>query len=195
MNVYLDGRFSFSLGVEVAVKEKLEVGQEVSGDRTEALVKKEQYRRCFEAALRYLGYRPRSESEVRFRLRRRGFSGEDIETAITRLKEQSLLDDEAFARFWKDNRESFSPRSQRLTRMELRRKGVVGDVIDRVVDELDDTESAHRAALSKVRHWPRSDYDSFRRRLGEYLRRRGYSYEVINSTVEQVWKEPGNSAG
>jgi SOS response regulatory protein OraA/RecX len=29
----------------------------------------------------------------------------------------------------------------------------------------------------------------FRRRLGEYLRRRGFDYEVINRTVEKMWQE------
>jgi SOS response regulatory protein OraA/RecX len=42
---------------------------------------------------------------------------------------------------------------------------------------------------------PLADYQSFRRRLGEYLRRRGFNYEVINHTVERVWQELGNSSG
>ena len=112
-----------------------------------------------------------------------------IEAVIARLKEQGLVDDMAFAQFWKDNRESFSPRSQWLTRLELRRKGVANDIIDQVVNTIDDDDSAYRAALSKARSLPLSDYQSFRRRLGEYLKRRGFSYGVINHTVERVWQE------
>lgn len=195
VNVFLDGRFAFSLETEVAVKEGLQVGQELSTSQVDALTRSDCFHRCLGAAFRYLGYRPRSESEVRERLQRRGFDGDCIEAVIARLKEQGLVDDLAFAQFWKDNRESFSPRSERLTKLELRRKGVVSDIIDQVVDSIDDSDSAHRAALSKARHLSMADYQGFRRRLGEYLRRRGFNYEVINHTVERVWQELGNSSG
>ena len=99
----------------------------------------------------------------------------------------------AFAQFWKDNRESFSPRSQWLTRLELRRKGIADDIIDEVIDNIDDDTSAYRAALSKARSLPPSDYQSFRRRLGGYLKRRGFSYEVINHTVERLWGDQVSS--
>lgn len=195
VNVFLDGRFAFSLGAEVATREGLQVGQELSTNQVEALTGSDYFQRCFNAASRYLGYRPRSESEVRGRLQRRGFGGDCIEAVITVLKEQGLLDDLAFAQFWKENRESFSPRSQWLTKLELRRMGVSSDIIDRVVDDLNDGDGAYRAALRKTRHWSLSDYPSFRRRLGEYLRRRGFDYEVTNHTVERIWQERGNSSG
>jgi regulatory protein len=195
VNVFVDDRFVFSLVPEVAVKEELQVGQELSVSQVEALTRSDHFHRCFNAAAHYLGYRPRSESEVRVRLRRRGFDVDCIEAVIAKLKEQGLVDDAAFAQFWKENRESFSPRSRRLTRLELRRMGVVNDIIDRVVDDVDDGDSAYRAALRTTHHWPLSDYASFRHRLGGYLRRRGFDYEVINHTVERIWRERGNSSG
>jgi len=193
VNVFLDGRFVLSLESEVVVKEGLQVGQELSTAQVEMLSGSDRRQRCLNAAYRYLSYRPRSESEVRERLQRRGFDGDCTEAVMAKLREQGLVDDVAFARFWKENRESFSPRSQRLTRLELKRKGVVSDVIDRVVDAVDDGDSAYRAALDRVRRLPLSDYQSFRRRLGEYLKRRGFGYEVINHTVDRVWQEQGSN--
>ena len=192
VNVFLDGRFAFSLEAEVAAKERLQVEQVLSADEIEALARSDHFHRCLNAALHYLSYRPRSESELRGRLRQRGFDGNTQEAVITRLKEQGLVDDVAFAQFWKDNRESFSPRSRWLTKLELRRKGVANDLIDQVVDAIDDDDSAYRAALSKARSLPQSDYQSFRHRLGEYLKRRGFSYGVINRTVERLWQEQGS---
>jgi len=191
VNVFLDGRFAFSLEAEVAIKSGLQVGQELSSDQIETLTGSDHFHRCLNAAAHYLTYRPRSESEIRGRLHRRGFDGDSIEAVITKLKEQGLVDDIAFAQFWKDNRESFSPRSQWLTKLELRRKGVADSIIDQVVDEIDDDDSAYRAALSKARSLHTSDYQSFRRRLGEYLKRRGFGYGVINHTVERLWQEQG----
>jgi regulatory protein len=195
INVFLDGKYAFSLGPEVAAKEKLQVGQELSTAQVEALTASEQVQRCLEAAYRYLGYRPRSESEIRGRMQRRGFVPETVDAAIDKIREQGLLDDEAFARFWKENRESFSPRSQWLTKMELRRMGVTNNAIEQIAVDIDDGENAYRAALQKTRRGIPSDYQTFRRRLGDYLRRRGFSYEIIGYTLKRVWRERGNGSG
>jgi len=191
VNVFLDGKFAFSLEAEVAVKEGLQGGQELSAGQIEALASSDHFHRCLNAAARYLSYRPRSEFELRKRLLQRGFNGDSIEAVLTKLKEQGLVDDMAFAQFWRDNRESFNPRSQWLTKSELRQKGVASDITDQVVDAIDDEDSAYRAAQSKVRNLPRSDYQLFQRRLGEYLKRRGFGYRVINHTVERLWQEQG----
>ena len=193
-NVFLDGKFAFSLEAEIAVEEGLQVGQELSSSQIEALAKSDRFHRCLNAAVHYLGYRPRSESEIRERLQQRGFDGDSIEAVVAKLKEQGLVNDIAFAQFWKDNRESFSPRSQGLTKLELRRKGVASNIIDQVVEAVDDADNAYRAAVNKAHGLPLSDYQGFRRRLGDYLKRRGFGYGVINHTVERVWQEWGSSS-
>jgi len=194
VNVFLDDRFAFSLEAEVVIKEGLQVGQELSASQIEALAKLDHFHRCLNAATHYFGYRPRSEFEVRERLQRRGFDGDSIEVVIGRLKEQGLVNDIDFAQFWRENRVSFSPRSQWLAKLEMRRKGVADDIIDQVIDTIDDDDSAYRAALSKARSLPRSDYQGFRRRLGGYLKRRGFGYGVINHTVERIWQEQLSSS-
>ncbi len=191
VNVHLDGKYAFSLLAEVALKEGLRVGQELSDEQLETLTGVDRHQRCLNAAIRYLGYRPRSEAEIRQRLKKHGFDSASTDKALARLKEQELVDDTAFARFWKDNRESFSPRSRRLTKLELQRKGLDNDIIEQVISDVDDSDSAYRAALSKARRLSPSDYQVFRRRLGEHLGRRGFGYDVINETVARVWKEHG----
>ncbi len=191
VNIFLDGKFAFSLEAEVAAKEGLQVGQVLSAEQIEALARSDSFQRCLNAAVHYLSYRPRSEAELRKRLQQRSFDSDNVAAVITRLKEQGLVDDMAFAQFWKDNRESFSPRSQWLTKLELKRKGVASDIIDQAVDAIDDDDSAYRAVRSKARGLPYSDEQIFRRRLGEYLKRRGFSYGVIEHAVERMWQEQG----
>lgn len=189
VEIFLDGQFAFSLEAEVVVQQGLRVDQELSEGQVEILARTESDGRCLSAATRVLTYRPRSEFELRERLYKRGFSEDSIEAAITRLKNQGFVDDVAFARFWKENRELFSPRSQWLTGLELRKKGVAEDVIDEVVRDTDDDDSAYRAAQKKAHRLPLSDYETFRRRLGEFLKRRGFSYDVIRRTVRRLWQE------
>jgi regulatory protein len=191
VNVFLDGAFSFSLLAETALQKALKVGQELSENEIKELQGNDRYQRCCNAAVRYIGYRPRSESEVRQRLHRHGFDSECTEKTIGRLKEQGLVDDSEFARFWIENREAFSPRSRKLTSLELRRKGLDNETIKRTVSGVDDSDSAYRAATSKASRLTSDDYNSFRKRLGEHLIRRGFGYDVIKETVEKAWKEHG----
>jgi len=189
VNMFLDGRFACSLEAEVVIKEGLQVGQELSASQIEALARSNQFYRCLNTAIHYLGYRPRSEFEVKERLQRHGFSDNTIEAVIAKLREQGLIDDMAFTQFWKENRDSFSPRSRWLTRLELRQKGVTDDIINQIIETIDDYDSAYRAALSRARRLSRSDYQDFRRRLSEFLKRRGFDYGVINHTIRRLWSE------
>ena len=79
-----------------------------------------------------------------------------------------------------------------MTRLELRRKGVSEEIIDRVINNINDEDSAYRAGLKKARSLSGSDYPRFRRRLGDHLKRRGFSYGVINHTVARLWQEQDN---
>jgi regulatory protein len=189
VNVFLDDKFAFSLEAEVALKEGIKVGQELSEGDIEALTGAELSQRCYDAALRYLDYRPRSQTELKQRLARRGFDSDTIEATIARLKELGLVDDLAFARFWQENRQAFSPRSRWLLRRELKQKGVADEVIERVVADVDDEDGAYQAAIAKAHKLPVADYEVFRRRLGEYLQRRGFGYGVIKNTLKKVWEE------
>lgn len=107
VNIYVDDRFALSMDLEVAVKEKLKSGTDLTPERIAELEKLDRSNRCYNAAIRFLGYRPRSESELRGRLLRRGFGLNVIDPVIARLSEQGLVDDSTFAQFWTENRESF----------------------------------------------------------------------------------------
>ncbi|MDP6127095.1 MAG: RecX family transcriptional regulator [Dehalococcoidales bacterium] len=195
VNMFLNGKFAFSLAAEIVAKEGLEVEQELSDEQIEALTRFSRVSLCYNAAALFLGHRPRSEPELRDRLHQRGFDSDSVDAVVTRLKKQGLVDDTAFARLWKDNRESFSPRSQWLTRLELKRKGIAEDIIDQTVTTIDDEDSAYRAALKKARNLTPSDYQSFRRRVGEHLKRRGFSYGVINHAVHRIWQDQVGNSG
>ncbi|MBI2980253.1 MAG: RecX family transcriptional regulator [Chloroflexi bacterium] len=188
-NIFLEGKLAFSLEAEVVAKERLRVGQELSAEQIKALAESDHCQRCLDAAINYISYRPRSESELRTKLSQRGFDSDTQETVIARLKEQRLGGDMTFAQFWKENRETFSPRSRWLTGLELRRKGVASDIIDQVVGTIDDEDNAYRAARSKAYRLSRCEHQDFQRRLGDFLKRRGFNYEVINRIVERLWQE------
>jgi regulatory protein len=144
---------------------------------------------CLDAAYYYLSYRPRSEGEIRQWLQGRGFVGEVVETTIANLREQSLIDDLAFAQFWKDNRMSFRPKSKRLIERELRDKKVAEDIIEQITGDINDEDIAYKLGLSRLSAFANLDYPIFYRRLSNYLAYRGFGYEVIKRTAALLWQQ------
>jgi regulatory protein len=192
VNVFLDGVFAFSISIPVAATIGLQEGQKLSSNEIDKLKNAELFHRSLNSALKFLGPRPRSEAEIRARLRRHGYDVDIIQQVIDKLKEQKLVDDAAFARFWRENRESFKPRSRRFIEVELRQKGVDAETIAEATETVDDEIAAYKAAQRKAISLSGLDYLSFRKRLGTFLRQRGFPYEVINTTIERVWQEQGN---
>jgi regulatory protein len=144
---------------------------------------------CLDAAYYYLSYRPRSEEEIRQWLQGRGFVGEIVETTIANLREQNLIDDLAFAQFWKDDRLSFRPKSKRLIEKELTDKKVAEDIIEQVTRDINDEDIAYKLGLSRLPALAHLDYPNFYRRLSSYLAYRGFGYEVIRCTAALLWQQ------
>ena len=153
----------------------------------------ESFQRATSAALRFLSYRPRSEAEIRARLRRR-FPAHVIEQVMESLADRSLTDDARFARLWADNRTALNPRSGAAIRRELVSKGVDRDVAEAAVGDVDDQESAFLAGAKPARRLEQADFATFRRRLWGYLKRRGFSDSTVRNTIARLWDErQGNS--
>jgi len=187
VSVYLDGHYAFSLpAIEAA---RLKKGQFLSDEEIEELKSKGEFYKVYNAALRFLSYRPRSEREMRSYLRRKKVSSQLEEAVIEKLKEVGLVDDVAFARFWIENRETFNPSSLHKLRYELLQKGVSEEIISEALKDIDFEESAYRAALKRGRQLQKLEWAAFRKKLGDYLARRGFSYDIIGQVVERVWRE------
>jgi len=132
-----------------------------------------------------LRFRPRSEKELRVRLREKGFEPAVCQEAIDLLRQQHRVDDRAFVRFWISNRLSFKPMSRRLLLKELRAKGVEEELLQSCLQEMDvpvETDLARRLLETKARQVNWHDPVSVRRLAG-YLQRRGFSYDTIHQVL------------
>ena len=95
VRLYLDGEYAGTILAEVALKNGIRTGQELSAGEMDALTGKDRRQRCYNAAVRYLGYRPRSEAEITQRLLQHGFDAASVNDTLAVLKKQGLADDNA----------------------------------------------------------------------------------------------------
>ena len=196
VNVFLDGAFAFGLDGDLATSEGLAVGDELSAERVAALQAMDDVSKATEAALRLLTVRPRSEREVRDRLRRKGYGAAAIDATIAKLEGWRYLDDAEFARAWVANREANQPRGRRLLEQELRQKGVEREVVRDTIAaaDLDEAQTALDLGRAKLRSYSSLDPAVARRRLGAYLARRGYGYDIVRPTLDRLFGEDEEGA-
>jgi regulatory protein len=138
-------------------------------------------------ALNLLGYRARSEAELRERLRRYGYAEETIELVVLRLRELGYLDDAEFARL-KAHQQARKYGPRRVS-VELRKSGVKEDLAREVVqEEFAGRSEAEEARAAAARRYNGRGSDAEARRVYGFLVRRGYSAEVC-AQVARYYRE------
>ena len=187
VNVFLDGKFAFGLVLQHA--HDLNVGQVLSGSDVVRLQVEDEVEKAHDKVLGFLAHRPRSEAEVSTRLARHGFPKEVAQTVLQRLRTAELVDDAAFAAFWVENRSTFRPRGRRALRAELLQKGVSDEVIESVLEDVNQPADARRAADKRVARLRDLPARERRRRLLEFLARRGFEYDIISDVINQLMAE------
>lgn len=192
VNVYLDGEYAFSVTALQAFA--LRKGQPLSDEEIAALRGEDAVAKAVDSAARFLAHRPRSEAEVRRNLTGKAVDAPVVEAAVARLRAMGYLDDQAFARFWVQNRVAFRPLGPSALRYELRQKGVADADIEAVLRDLDTAEDAYRAASAQARRLRGLDERAFRAKIGSFLQRRGFPYPVIQEALNRLVEDLGEAA-
>lgn len=187
VNVYLDGEFAFGLARIVAAW--LKVGDALDEAKIQKMQAEDARERAFQQAMLFLSYRARSESEIRKNLRKHEIPEDVIEETLARLRQDGLANDGQFAKAWVENRTTFRPRSRRMMALELRQKGLDEETASTALAEVDDEALAYEAAQKKAARLTKLDWQEYRKKLSEFLARRGFAYAVIAPVVTKIWNE------
>ncbi len=191
VSIDLDGEYAFGLSRLVAAW--LNIGDHLSDEKVKSLLERDTFEVVYQRSLDLINHRPRSEKEIRQRLGEKNYSAEQIDQVVEKLKLAGLIRDEDFARMWIDSRKEFHPRSKSLIRFELKNKGIAEEQIDAALKELPaEQELAYHAASQYVRRLHGVDWQTFRKRLGGYLARRGFSYGTVAPLVKELWQQQIN---
>ena len=152
------------------------------------MTKKSKFDKAIGYAYRLFSIRSRSEKELKDRLYKKGFGRETVETVLTRLKENKIIDDSNFAKLWVESRMRQNPKGKIVLRKELREKGISSSVIESAISEKSINEDATVKELAleryeKIKTLPR---EKIRKRLFDFLARRGFDFETIGETIKEI---------
>jgi regulatory protein len=136
-------------------------------------------------ALKLLGYRGRSEKELRERLDRKGFRQDIIDRTLLQLKETGLIDDRAFALNLK--RQAFERKllGYEGAKSFMMKRGLSRPVVESALDydeeaELKNAETFLSRKMASMKNFQEREK---KRKLWNLLARRGYSSGVIRKAM------------
>ena len=187
VNVYLDGKFAFGLDADNLVKAGLKIGQELSEKEVEKLVFKNEFQKFYDRTLRLIAARPRSEKEIRDYLKRKKALPSLIEKVIKKLIAVKQINDLEFAKWWLEQRSVFRPRGKIALKLELRQKGIDQKLAEKLITKnVDELKLAKKAAQKKLKAFKNLEPLEFRKKMTGFLSRRGFSWETIKKTLENL---------
>ena len=160
---------------------------------------KEELEAARAVALRFMGYTARSRAEVERRLERVEFAPEVVAAVLAELEERGWLDDAQLAQAWVSDRADRKKYGRRRLAAELKRKGVEKETLQEAVGAIADEEELERALAAARLKWhpeiletaDRAALQTEKRRLSEFLQRRGFSWEIITQVLAQLMAEKG----
>jgi regulatory protein len=199
VSVFLNGSFALGMDAQLAAELGLKKGQTLDRQELERITRAAETDRAKNYALDFLGYRARSIWEVRERLTRRGYGEEAIERVVDELCQEGLLDDEDFAIRWARDRIDHKPLGERLLRQELSQKRVPDEIIERVVEaafrDISQEQLATQLLQARQNRYRGLGEKTARRRMADFLLRRGFDRQTVWEAVGQVLEEWSKDRG
>lgn len=192
--VFLDGTFAFGLTADLAVREGVRPGVRLDVPAQQRLLGEDEALRARRVALEAVARRAHTQHEVRRLLARRGFSEDAAARAVERLVELGYLDDAAFAHAYVSGRHATRGHGPERLRADLRRRGVAPDDIEAALAAHLAPDDLREVALRHGRRrWLRlaAEPDPWKRRrkLADFLARRGYEPDLIREVTETLEAE------
>ena len=192
VNVYIDGKYLFSLDISQIVDFKVKVGQEIDQPTLDFYKTESEFGKLYSRALEYSLTRPHSKQELKNYLFKKtlstidkkgkkieGYSKSVSDRVFERLIEKGYLDDYKFAQYWIENRNLRKGISSRKLIFELKSKGINSNIINELLDEFrDDKDEIQKIIIKK-----QNKYDH--EKMFAYLIRQGFSYDDVKQALKE----------
>jgi len=188
--LYLDGIKSGNFFEESLFRLNIKEGSHLSEKEINQLKRFQKEREAERVAINYLSYKPRSINELRRKLWTKKISDAMIDITIEKMKNYGYLDDEKYARDWIEERIRTRGFSSSKIKSELFLKGISKEIIENNLTEIYTPEleikTAKRIAKKQIRKYKALDKKVIRRRIINFLLRKGYNYSVIESILPEI---------
>ncbi|MDO5388834.1 MAG: RecX family transcriptional regulator [Clostridia bacterium] len=189
VSVFIDGKFAFGMEKEDCLFMGLKPDTELTKERYDYIVDNAIYTRAYKKADRYIGFKMRTEKEVRRKLKEEEYSDDIIERVIASMLKYKYINDEAYALMYAKDCVKLKKWGPQRIKAELLKKGVSSSFIDSALEQLDlsNTDEIIDTLLQKrIKETP-IDLKEKQKHFN-YLLRRGFKYDDIKQALDKYCK-------
>ena len=194
-SIFLDDEYAFGVDQEIVFQFGLKKGDVLTDQQIEEISINEEKKRAKDRALNFLSYRDRSEKEIRTKLKDVGYQEDIIDWVIGELQRLKFLDDQRFAQSYAQTQMITRPMGEYFLKRELKQKGLDADLIEQTVEkvyeEKDQLSIALELAQQRKKRYSDIDEMKAKKRMSDFLLRRGFSWDVVSEVLEQ-WDAIGS---
>ena len=188
-NIFIDGEFAFGAYKDTIYNFGLRKNDELTDDKLKEIRDTDELNFGKKVAYTFLSYKPRTEKDVRKKLKEKKISTENIDKIVSFMKQFKYLDDSTFAIQYLEAKLARKPEGKRLIAMKLAGKGVDKEIIGGIIDAKynEETEiSKARELLEKYykKVKAKSEVDR-KRKCYQHLLSKGFDYEIINNAFRE----------
>lgn len=179
-NIYLDGRFYCGMKLEVVMKNRLKVGQNVELSELDALQLESEKLAALDKAMNHLSSSMKTRRQVADYLKSKGYVEAVVAYVLEKLEGYGFVDDGEYARQYTAS--AGKSKGRRLIALELQKKGVSADEAKAAVENMQGEEQTALRILQKYMRGKIADketlYKAFR-----YLIGKGFEYDTAKSAL------------
>lgn len=189
-SIYIDNNFSFGLNEEDLLYLKLKEFDEITINRYNYIMEYVVYTKAKDRAYRFLGYKARTEKELRDKLLDELYPQEIVNRIIELFKNYNYINDKNYAQGHINNRSKFKPMAKRMLKYELMKKGIDNSIIETTIENSNVNELDIAVQLLEKKIKNKTDLDKKEKeRVYNFLLRRGFDYDTVNKAFNLVLKK------
>lgn len=182
IRIFADGEELFTVPCDVWYSFYYHDGDDLTSEELSAIKKAGDSSMALESAFRMLNLRDHSEAELRQKLSLK-YPKDAVDSALTRLKELELINDESFAMMFAEElyeRKAYAPK--RIL-FELKNRGITGEIAENAINSLDIDS---KIGIIKVIEKCRLTNESTKKEKDRVIRKlmnMGYSFSDISKYI------------
>jgi len=200
-NIFIDDnqgeQYGFSVDEDILIEFGLRKGLELDEAMMRKLVQQDSIHKSYDQAIRYLGYRMRTEKEIRDYLLKKEVDREHITEIMNKLSSRKLLNDKEFAIAFVNTRIQTTTKGPGLVEKELMQKGVTQQIARQAVEQYTygiQYEKAMKVAEKKIRQSSKHSFNKQLDQMQSTLIRNGFTRDVINDVRSEYREETDQDA-
>ncbi len=186
-SVFIDGEFAFGLIKEDIEFFKIKEGKEIEKEKLDYIKETVLYLKAQDRALNYLSYKKRTEKEIIKKLEEQEYDEEVIEKVMEFLKKYNYVNDLEYAQSFIRQSQGINPKGRFEIYRKLRELGVGKHIVDEALEneEYDEFEGVEKLLIKKLGERRVVDIKE-KKKLHDFLTRRGYSYGIIKEVFNHL---------